>query len=161
MGLDMYLYLQKHEYRFCCDKSEEEKERIKEDFYPEEMEELSKTIPDDCLSKTCKYNVAYWRKANAIHKWFIEGPGEGIDECQMIYVASEQLETLVMTCSQVLMDHSKADKLLPTEDGFFFGSTEYDEWYFQDLEDTVKMLDPVLKFIKKHPEYEIYYRASW
>ena len=26
--------------------------------------------------------VAYWRKANAIHSWFVENCQDGVDECQ-------------------------------------------------------------------------------
>lgn len=35
----------------------------------------------------------------------------------------------------------KASYLLPTRDGFFFGGTEYDEYYFKDLEDTKDILE--------------------
>jgi hypothetical protein len=37
--------------------------------------------------------------------------------------------------------------ILPTTSGFFFGSTEYDEWYFKDVEDVrdkfSKLLDEI------------------
>ena len=31
----------------------------------------------------------------------------------------------------------------PTHEGFFFGSTEYDEYYFADLESTIEQLEDV------------------
>jgi len=30
---------------------------------------------------------------------------------------------------------------LPTERGFFFGSTDYNEWYLQDVKDTIKIIN--------------------
>ena len=38
-------------------------------------------------------------------------------------------------CNQVLKDHSKAEELLPTMSGFFFGSTDYDDYYYKDVEE--------------------------
>ena len=38
--------------------------------------------------------VAYWRKANAIHQWFVDHCQNGIDECQQTYVTREQLTEL-------------------------------------------------------------------
>lgn len=99
--------------------------------------------------------VAYWRKANAIHRWFVEMCADGVDNCQPVYVDGSQIEELVNLCKEVLEDHSKASELLPTQDGSFFGSTEYDEWYFEDLEKTVKMLGN-LDF-----KGDYVYEASW
>lgn len=46
--------------------------------------------------------VAYWRKANAIHRWFVENVQGGSDECQESSVSREQLAELVALCKQVL-----------------------------------------------------------
>lgn len=32
----------------------------------------------------------------------------------------------------------RPEDILPTSSGFFFGSTEYDEWYYRDLENTIE-----------------------
>lgn len=53
----------------------------------------------------------------------------------------------------------KASKILPTCDGFFFGSTEYNEWYFSDLLETYCIINELLKVNEEN--YYIYYRASW
>ena len=58
-----------------------------------------------------------------------------------------------------MKDHSRAEELLPAQSGFFFGSTEYDEWYYQDLEYTIPLLKKILKDAPKTWEFE--YRASW
>lgn len=44
-------------------------------------------------------------------------------------------EELLDLCNQVLEDHSKAQYLLPTMNGFFFGDTDYDEYYFKNVEE--------------------------
>jgi hypothetical protein len=49
--------------------------------------------------------------------------------------------------------------LLPTADGFFFGSTDYDEYYWSEIEETAKGLEKVLKL--DTDKWDFYYRASW
>lgn len=103
--------------------------------------------------------VAYWRKANAIHQWFVDAVQDGKDDCQEYYVEVGQLEKLISLCEEILADHALASDLLPTQEGFFFGGTEYDEWYFKDLEDTIKMLREA---IDNRPQYaDFYYQSSW
>lgn len=105
---------------------------------------------------------AYWRKANQIHKWFVDNVQDGNDDCKEYEVPLEQLRKLVKTCKKVLKDHSKAEELLPTQAGFFFGGTEYTEYYFQNLKDTVKQIEPLLK--EEYPKgvYVTFtYQSSW
>ena len=104
--------------------------------------------------------VGYWRKANQIHRWFVENVQDGIDECQPSLVTKERLEELLRTVKQVLEDFSKARELLPTQSGFFFGSTDYDEWYKKGLEHTVEVLEKVLAETDFDNEV-ILYRSSW
>jgi hypothetical protein len=87
--------------------------------------------------------LVYWRKANAIHKFFTDF-NEQYDSCESIEVTKDMLGMLLDRCTMVLEDRSRADELLPTTNGFFFGSTEYDEWYFNKLEDTVRDITPIL-----------------
>ena len=96
--------------------------------------------------------IGYWRKANQIHNWFVNNVQNGNDNCGTYYVGVEQLEE----------DHSKADILLPTQQGFFFGGYEYDEWYFDQLEETVEIIDGILTEMKENDTYyEFYYQSSW
>lgn len=107
-----------------------------------------------------KFQVAYWRKANAIHKYFVDKCADGKDECQDIYVPHEDLVKLKELCEKVLDDKSLARELLPSQSGFFFGSTEYDEYYYQDLEDTIKQISRVITKAEDN-NWGIYYHASW
>lgn len=157
MGLDMYLYLSKYEDDIA---------NKVEHFYPQELNVFEKAQRrHNFVSKSTSYQVGYWRKDNAIHNFFVEECADGIDNCQRIYVSIDKIEELKELCEKVLKDHSLAPELLPTCEGFFFGGTEYDEWYFDGLKYTVELLDNVLKVVKeqeeKHNYYDIYYQASW
>lgn len=103
--------------------------------------------------------VMYWRKANAIHKWFVDTVQGGVDECEPHAVTAGELLELKTACSLVLENRDLADELLPTENGFFFGSSEYSEWYFENLARTVNQLDDLLA---EASEDEVFvYQSSW
>lgn len=92
--------------------------------------------------------LAYWRKANQIRSWFVDHTDlEYEDDCKYIPLTRNNLENLVEDCQAVLNDHSLAEEIMPTQGGFFFGSTNYDEDYFQDLEYTVKEVTKILNTI--------------
>jgi hypothetical protein len=115
---------------------------------------------DDYSAQEVVFRVAYWRKANSIHNWFVEKCQDGIDECQETRVSPEQLKELVSTCRAVLEDKSKAEQFLPSVSGFFFGNTAYDDWYFGDLQYTVDRIEKILS----DPAFEkadFYYQSSW
>lgn len=107
-------------------------------------------------------SVAYWRKANAIHNWFIQNCAKGVDDCRPVYVEPSQLIELRKICEDILKRpegeerDSAAESMLPTCDGFFFGTTEYGEWYYQQLQNTVDMLKDIAE--GDHDDY--YYEAS-
>jgi hypothetical protein len=101
----------------------------------------------------------YWRKANAIHKWFVENIQGGEDDCRRYYMEREQLVELRDLCAKLCTQREMAEETLPTADGFFFGSTEYDEWYWNDIEGTVQGLDKALQAFDD--KWHFYYRSSW
>ena len=103
--------------------------------------------------------VGYWRKANQIHQWFVDNVQEGVDNCATYYVSREQLEELKTICEEVLKHPEKAEELLPTQEGFFFGTTEYDEWYFDDIQETIEICEWCLDERKEYDYFE--YHSSW
>lgn len=104
--------------------------------------------------------VAYWRKANQIHAWFVKNVQNGVDDCGEYEVTMEQLESLLDVCNEVIKHHNVAGKLLPTQSGFFFGSTEYDTWYFDDIKKTIEKLNDVLEDVD-FDNWIVFYHASW
>jgi hypothetical protein len=112
----------------------------------------------DIHSKSIIYileDFAYWRKANHIHKWFVDKVQDGVDNCAMYYVPGCKLLELLDLCKQVKENHNLAEELLPTQSGFFFGDTAYDEYYFDEIDITIKRLKDVKE------EDEFYYSSSW
>lgn len=87
----------------------------------------------------------YFRKCNWLYGWVrrkLELPE--LENCKHYKLTRSIIEDLIDDITKVLSDHSLAEKLLPTESGFFFGSTEYDDWYFDDLRDAKTDLTQLL-----------------
>ena len=105
--------------------------------------------------------LMYWRKANQIHKYFVDTVGKGEDNCQEMYVDTETIEDLIDKLKKVVKakDDSVSRKLLPTGSGFFFGSTEYDEYYYEECEVTLNELSNLMD--DGDLDGDIYYQASW
>lgn len=156
MGLDMYLsgkrYMSKH-----FNEGDEAKQAAIAEQFPE-LKGRAGRWGDASPVKEVSIEAGYWRKANHIHDWFVRNVQGGEDNCAPYYVSRDQLMELKDTCLQVLADRSLAPELLPTASGFFFGGTDYDDWYFQDLEQTIQIIDDVLTLPSS---WEFEYRSSW
>lgn len=190
MGLDMYL---------------EKCDRKAYGFKDFDVEEVKKNKPDiyneikPYLHERGKYyhwesifeEVGYWRKANAIHKWFVDNVQNEVDDCGTYEVSKEKLKELLEICIEV-RDNSKvvkgwikngerfengicypimeegeyienpevAEELLPTQGGFFFGSTGYDQWYMEDIKKTIDILTKALEVVDFDREMVVY-TSSW
>lgn len=109
-------------------------------------------------------DVGYWRKANQIHRWFVNNVQDGEDDCDYHEECTRGvLEELLRTCKRVLNSSNpvlEAKRWLPVQEGFFFGSYEYDEYYFDDLRHTVEVLENVLATTNFKSEM-LYYVSSW
>lgn len=132
--------------------------------------------------------IGYWRKANAVHQWFVNNVQNGEDDCGSYDVSREQLQDLLDIVNELLskiklksgviqngsrlsdkgwepilekgktiINPEVCGELLPTTNGYFFGSTDYDEYYYRDLKDTKKILTKALK--SKGDNF--FYYASW
>ena len=103
--------------------------------------------------------VAYWRKSNQIHGWFVKHVQGGVDNCEEYHVTRDQLQLLLDNCKLVLINKEEAPNLLPPQEGFFFGSYEYDEYYWQDIQDTIDQLE---KILNEYPQdWDFKYQSSW
>lgn len=155
MGLDMYLYAK----QFVSSSAWSKEDDCKKVKSIARLMKGTKFLHEDLQFAEVKLQLAYWRKANHIHKYFVDRCGGGKDECQDIYVPQDALADLLWRCETIMNDKSRAQELLPTQSGFFFGGTEYDEWYYGDLERTISVLQNILKNAQESWEFE--YRASW
>jgi hypothetical protein len=184
MGLDMYL--KKRVY--IGNKWRKPEKRVKV-VIPENQDGVLFPTVNVKEERLCDITeeVACWRKANAIHAWFVENVQDGQDDCREYCVSKEQLAELLKIIEQVLgaselisgkiqngysfkdgkkepiledgkyiKDPSVARELLPTQEGFFFGSTDYDQYYIEDLRYTRQVLEEILQ-----EEGDYYYQSSW
>ena len=88
---------------------------------------------DIYVNKVKYHRLGYFRKVNFLVRFF-KKQGFDVDHQIPFSFDREVAEELLDLCNQVLKDHSKAEELLPTMSGFFFGSTDYNEYYFKDVE---------------------------
>lgn len=114
----------------------------------------------DYTRKGIEECIAYWRKANQIHNWFVENVQDGEDDCGLYEVTKDQLQELLYIAKAVDNHPSTAGELLPTISGFFFGSTNYDKFYFDDIKETIEQLTKVLNETD-FDNYHVYYSSSW
>lgn len=180
MGLDMYLYKKTYvkNWNFM---SKEEKHTITIKKGGKKVT----TIKPERISEITE-EVAYWRKFNALHNWFVQKLADGVDDCREIYVTPKDLKELLETLKEVktaldkagkkvvsvhtgwkngkeiyedmeVYDSTEVEKLLPTAEGFFFGGTEYDDYYYNDVCKTIELLEELLK----EGAGDFYYQASW
>lgn len=104
----------------------------------------------------------YWRKANQIHKWFVENIQDGNDDCSFYEVKFDKLMELKGIVETVAENPQKwGPKLLPTQAGFFFGDTEYNQWYEEDIQITKKHLNNIERQYYAKPDARFYYSSSW
>lgn len=180
MGLDMYLYKENY-VRNWDHMTPEQRHKIT----VKKNNKVRKDIKPERISYVVEL-VGYWRKFNALHSWFVENLADGVDNCQRIPVEIDDLKKLLGTLKEVksVLDKSKVvvkvlkdwngeeyehkvyqcedevKELLSPQQGFFFGSYEIDEWYKQDVEKTIVLLEELLN---EDPDdiSDYYYQASW
>ena len=159
MGLDMYLYAKKYIPKF------EYPNRVDGALNNQMFLDVAKSTnstnlidEDNFCGIQVMIPVGYWRKANAIHGWFVDKHARGIDNCQEIMIFKSDIAELRDICQEIL-DGSDPSELLPSKMGFFFGSYEYDDWYMEDIKKTIRICDKVLTNINDSDT--LIYQASW
>ena len=189
MGLDMYFYKKSYVKNW-----EHTPDEQRHSITVRMNGKVRKDIKSKRITSILE-EVAYWRKFNALHNWFIQNCADGTDDCREVYVERSQIEELLEVLKQVKasLDASPkktvkvqtgwsskgdifadvevfenttvAEELFPTQSGFFFGGTEYDNWYYQDIVETIKTFEDLLKENEKVPKgaysADYYYQASW
>jgi hypothetical protein len=148
MGLDMYFYGRRYLWN----------DREKADA-------INKLFPEICGAdiEEVKAEFKYWRKFNALHHWFVQNLQDGEDNCKESYVTVDKLYELRDICSAIMDDPSQAENLLPTQSGFFFGNTDYDEYYFNEVKSTLDWLNDFLlkDTVQVLKDWRFFYRSSW
>lgn len=196
MGLDMYLVKQskvkgvsskqmRHFIEYCDWKKLRKEKRTScslKEWGDVEPSSLPQGYKRRLLLKMYKQNklsveeVAYWRKANQIHKWFVDNIQNGEDDCDWYEVTKEELKELLEICKKVkanstlilrpgeeeylIQDPAIAQALLPTQGGFFFGDINYNQFYIDNIKYTIDQIEEILKNTNFEEE-TIVYTSSW
>jgi hypothetical protein len=148
MGLDMYLSAK----RYLWQKDDEEFIKV---IKAERLEGMG-----DMQVKEITCRAGYWRKANAIHKWFVDNVQEGADDCREYEVPDEKLAELANLCRHVLKERGEATEKLPPCEGFFFGKSEIDDYYWEYLQDTAEQIEKLLS-VEGINRWTFVYQSSW
>ena len=126
---------------------------------------------------TMQYGFQYFRKFNALHGWMVVNVQHGEDDCDTYPIMRAHWEELLQVCESVLYGSSIGEDVFPTTEGCFFGSTDYDGYYFSAVEKTIEMCTTALAIIEDpkkelgdilsdHPglavaSFRFTYYASW
>lgn len=147
MGLDMYLNAERYLWSHV-------------DVDTQLSENIGQLVglPADGRIKTITVEAGYWRKANQIHHWFVQNVQDGEDDCRSAYVSQEKLTELRELCQRAIDNPEQAHLILPRTEGFFFGNKEYDQWYFEQLKETIEVIDNALAMPE---QWEFNYTSSW
>ena len=173
-----------------------DEELLGHDIKVDNLYECDGNIRREATSTYDVYEVAYWRKANQVHKWFVDNVQGHVDDCGRYRLTEKNIKDLLDICQKILntvvMKKGKINngysykknifgkmvkkydkvpgryiknprickKLLPACKGFFFGSTEYDEYYYDQILYTRDKLREILDTYDLDVE-ELYYDSSW
>lgn len=149
MGLD--IYFEKRRKDADCDafKAVAEKRGAiyslpEEEFKKPENQEELQILDKQFEELDPRKQIAYFRKVNFLVAFF-----NYEEDCSYLEISKEQVEDLIERCKTILRarknKEERAKELLPTESGFFFGSTEYDDWYYEDVKDVRKKFTEILE----------------
>ena len=103
------------------------------------------------------HEAGYWRKANAIHGWFVENVQNGVDDCGYYELTKEILDKMLEEVQTALK--TKNPNAFVPRAGFFFGSTAIDDWYWNDLKATAEIIKKVLA--EDWSKNRFFYHSSW
>lgn len=153
MGLDMYLYAKRY-FSSYGDES-------KDGDIIKDISGLRKFSEEDS-SVEVGITAMYWRKANQIHRWFVDNVQGGNDDCGTYYVDDSALIDLKNICDHIIAHPGDSMKMLPPSSGFFFGSSEIDDWYMDNIVYTSKRISEILNLKKDDTMFiSFYYHSSW
>lgn len=111
-------------------------------------DELGAIFKDE-LEHWYAYEDAYFRKVNFIYAYFSKFDNFA-DEC--VVVTKDDIGTFLAICKDVdshCGDSDYANEVLPTQSGFFFGSTNYDNWYWSDVKNCISQMTQLYESLGK------------
>ena len=99
--------------------------------------------------------ILYYRKVNFLIPFFEDSVLYEEMGFILSSVHKDKIKDLIDSCEMVLKNRKKAPEILPTEGGFFFGSTEYDDYYFKCVQEVLSNFKELLKDFEEDCKYYI------
>ena len=103
----------------------------------------------------------YYRKVNFLRQWFIDKGMAPSSNNDIYRITIVDIQALKDDCETVLENPSQAEDILPTTEGFFFGSTEYDEYYFDDVKEVLENANEIIRLYDEYDVFDIFYIDWW
>lgn len=97
------------------------------------------------LRNRASSEIAYFRKVNFLVRFMESYYGKEVENCIPFEINKDGIVELKDRCEKVLKDHTLAKELLPTQEGFFFGNTEYNDAYYKDVALVLEKCDEILE----------------
>ena len=119
--------------------------KVVRDFYPADQEDNWELM----LPESGK-NKYYFRKVNCIYGHALNNDLFEDEGCIALFDHETMVDVLDLA-EEILAQPSKeeqlekGEELLPTQSGFFFGSTDYDDYYLRDIEEVRDKFEVMLK----------------
>jgi hypothetical protein len=106
-----------------------------------------------------KTEIATFRKYNWLHEFFgMMLNNQELIESEELLFGTDVIENLLDKINLILLGIEPARELLPTLEGLCFGSTEYDDDYFESLMNAKEVFEKILEL---HEDGDEYYYSSW
>lgn len=96
---------------------------------------------DDLNNDESKKEVGYFRKFNALVGWMERNVGV-VENCEHLELTMNDI--CALKAHLMHMNESNCEVYLPTQEGFFFGSQEYDEGYWHDVGVLKELVDELI-----------------
>lgn len=156
MGLDMYLRGDKFKRTELKRDESGELERTKDgDIIP-----VNVPMVDGFERTSETLRLGYWRKHAPLHKLIVDTFADGVDECQVIHLSSEDCRKI----AQMLRDRDFPDDSVCG--GFFFGEGDWWEECCAEADDDADLFERAAEWSESDRQTDGYwhsveYQASW
>ena len=146
MGLDMYLSAK----RYLWNISDDDKALA---------EKIGAEVGGESLGQTKEVarEAFYWRKAWAIHHWFVINAQNGDDNCREYWVSRDLLRELLDTLQRVDKNPSLTEDILPLQADDADGI----EWELEQVRRTIPALEKLINDESIKDQWDFYYQSSW
>lgn len=126
---------------------------------------IAKRLNTEGHGAVVRVQIAQFRKFNALHGYIKKRVGE-IENLQEVPI-NDLIDEMYEDCKLILATKDSKDgnadaiQRMPPTEGFFFGSTEVDRWYYNDMKELHDLLSDLIKISEMNDSTAFSYRAWW